>query len=63
MRENMKKNILEKGFIPEEICTNLPTGFEDVEEISSSLESYLKKMKFLQRLQSQLVNSYKSLQV
>ena len=37
----MNRNLLEKGFIPEEICTHLPNGFEDVEEISSSLHKIL----------------------
>ena len=37
----MNKDLLEKGFIPEEICTNLPDGFKDVEEISSSLHKTL----------------------
>ena len=27
----MNKDLLEKGFIPEEICTKLPKAFEDVE--------------------------------
>ena len=31
----MNKDLLEKGFIPEEICTDLPDGFKDIEEISS----------------------------
>ena len=37
----MKKEILEKGFIPEEICTRLPNDFEDVEAISSLLNKTL----------------------
>ena len=37
----MNRNLLEKGFIPQEICTHLPNGFEDVEEISSSLHKIL----------------------
>ena len=37
----MNRNLLEKGFIPQEICTNIPNGFEDVEEISSSLHKIL----------------------
>ena len=37
----MNKDLLEKGFIPEEICTDLPDGFKDVEEISSSLHKIL----------------------
>ena len=37
----MNKDLLEKGFIPEQICTNLPNGFEDIEEISSSLHKIL----------------------
>ena len=37
----MNRNLLEKGFIPQEICTHLPNVFEDVEEISSSLHKIL----------------------
>ncbi len=37
----MNKDLLEKGFIPEEICTKLPKAFEDVEDISSSLHKIL----------------------
>ena len=37
----MNRNLLEKGFIPQEICTHIPNGFEDVEEISSSLHKIL----------------------
>ena len=37
----MNKEILVKGFIPEEICTRLPNDFEDVEEISFSLNKTL----------------------
>ncbi len=37
----MNKDLLEKGFIPEEICTDLPDGFKDIEEISSSLYKIL----------------------
>ena len=37
----MNKDLLEKGFIPEEICLKLPKAFEDVEDISSSLHKIL----------------------
>ena len=37
----MNRNLLEKGFIPQDICTHIPNGFEDVEEISSSLHKIL----------------------
>ena len=37
----MNKDLLEKGFIPEEICLELPDGFKEVEEISSSLHKIL----------------------
>ena len=37
----MNKDLLEKGFIPEEICIKLPKAFEDVEDISSSLHKIL----------------------
>ena len=37
----MNKELLEKGFIPDEICKVLPEGFQDIEEIASSLHKIL----------------------
>ena len=37
----MNKELLQKGFIPDEICKVLPEGFQDIEEIASSLHKIL----------------------
>ena len=41
----MYQEILDSGFIPNEICENLPSGFEDIEKLASELSVSLEKAK------------------
>jgi len=36
----MNLDLLDKGFIPEEICLKLPDNFSDIEKLASELPKY-----------------------
>ena len=46
----MYKEILDSGFIPNEICENLPSGFEDIEKLASELPKVLANEQIVQRV-------------
>ena len=37
----MNQEILDSGFIPNEICEKLPSGFDDIEKLASELPKVL----------------------
>ena len=46
----MYQEILDSGFIPNEICENLPSGFEDIEKLASELPKVLANEQIVQRV-------------
>ena len=46
----MNHETLDSGFIPNEICEKLPTGFEDIEKLASELTKVLANEQIVQRV-------------
>ena len=52
----MNKKILDSGFIPNEICENLPSGFDDIEKLASELPKVLANEQIVQRVKQLEIN-------
>ena len=46
----MNQEILDSGFIPNEICEKLPSGFDDIEKLASELPKVLANEQIVQRV-------------
>ena len=46
----MNQEILDSGFIPNEICEKLPSGFDDIEKLAIELPKVLANEQIVQRV-------------
>ena len=53
---NITVNIISPGFIPNEICENLPSGFDDIEKLASELPKVLANEQIVQRVKQLEIN-------
>jgi indoleamine 2,3-dioxygenase len=51
MRGEMHQEILESGFIPNQICEKLPASFDDIENLASELPKVLANEQIVERVQ------------
>ncbi len=52
----MNQEILDSGFIPNEICENLPSGFDDIEKLARELPKVLANEQIVQRVKQLELN-------